>query len=50
MLKFLFFIQTTRNGGYNDKALEQLMAKPNSNNEIPTNMKTAIAICEKQGM
>ncbi|XP_060839357.1 uncharacterized protein LOC132920733 [Rhopalosiphum padi] len=44
----LRFNVTTRNGSYNDKALEQLMAKPNSNNEIPTNMKAAIAICEKQ--
>ncbi|CAH1710224.1 general odorant-binding protein 19d [Aphis gossypii] len=44
----LRFNVTTRNGGYNDKALEQLMAKPNSNNEIPSNMKTAITICEKQ--
>ncbi|KAF0759019.1 general odorant-binding protein 19d, partial [Aphis craccivora] len=43
----LRFNVTTRNGGYNDKALEQLMAKPNSNNEIPTNMKTAIAIFDK---
>lgn len=48
--KILFFIQTTKNGGYNDEALEQLMARPSSNNEIPTNMKAAIAICEKQGI
>ncbi|XP_016656015.1 uncharacterized protein LOC107882326 [Acyrthosiphon pisum] len=44
----LRFNVTTTNGSYNDKALEQLMARPNSNNEIPTSMKTAIAICEKQ--
>ncbi|KAL5233052.1 hypothetical protein ACI65C_000462 [Semiaphis heraclei] len=44
----LRFNVTTKNGGYNDEALEQLMARPSSNNEIPTNMKAAIAICEKQ--
>lgn len=26
------------------------MARPNSNNETPTSVKTAIAVCEKQGM
>jgi len=50
LIKIQFPIQTTTNGSYNDKALEQLMARPNSNNEIQTSMKTAIAICEKQGM
>ncbi|XP_022178222.1 general odorant-binding protein 19d isoform X2 [Myzus persicae] len=44
----LRFNVTTRNGGYNEKELEQLMAKPNSNNGISISMKTAIAICEKQ--
>ncbi|KAL4113030.1 hypothetical protein QTP88_016734 [Uroleucon formosanum] len=44
----LRFNVTTGNGSYNDKALEQLMARPNSNNETPTSVKTAIAVCEKQ--
>ncbi|XP_025202869.1 general odorant-binding protein 19d [Melanaphis sacchari] len=44
----LRFNVTSKNGGYNDKELEQLMAKPNINSEVPTNMKRAIAICEKQ--
>lgn len=50
MLKKPFFIQTTINGGYNDEELIQLMMKPNSNKEVPTSMKTAIEICEKEGM
>jgi len=49
-VKIQFLIQTTINGGYNDKELFQLMGKPNSKNEIPTSMKAAIEKCEKEGM